>query len=239
LLLRCAAGAAAPHAPAAGSAEQRTRWRDAWAEWWRAHGDRVDLAKVGRAEPFLGLTLVPEMHGNTIWECGPDGKLRWQMHGLEQPRDAQLLPGGRILIAEVASNRVTERDLSGKVRNGHLVCLSMSGILREVDSLGKEVRTIRLEQKNPGGCNWSGVEGLPGNRYLAVDLHGGRVIEVDATGKTVWECQVPGASYALRLPTGNTMVCSFSGQRIVHVNREGTVVWEKRVATSPWRARYR
>jgi len=294
LLLRCA-GADAPLSPAAGGAEQRAKWRDAWAEWWRGHGDRIDLAKASLAEPFLGLILVPEMHGNILWECGPDGKVRWQINGLEQPRDAQLLPGGRILIAEVSTNRVTERDLTGKIhwshpvndpsyvlrlpsgntfigtherafevtprgeevfsyrppepgflihsmhrmRNGHLVCLSMTGILREVDSRGKEVRTLRLEQKKAGSCNWSGIEGLAGNRYLAVDFAGGRVVELDAAGKTVWECQVEGASYALRLPNGNTMVCSFSGQRIVQVSRAGTIVWEKRVATSPWRARYR
>jgi HEAT repeat protein len=295
LLLRCAAGAEAPSAPAARSAIERGKWRDDWAEWWRSNGGRVDLFKAGQAEPFLGLTLVPEMHGNTLWECGPDGKVRWQLNGLDKPRDAQLLPGGRVLIAEVAANRVTERDLTGKVlwshpvtdpsyvlrlpsgntfigthergfevtprgeevfsykppdrnflihsmhrmRNGHLVCLSMTGILREVDALGKEVRTLRLEQKNQGGCNWSGVEGLPSNRYLAVDLHNSRVIEVDATGQTVWECQVQGACYALRLPTGQTMVCSFSGQRVVHVSRDGKIVWEKAVPTSPWRAHFR
>jgi hypothetical protein len=55
----------------------------------------------------------------------------------------------------------------------------------------------------------------------------------------VWECQVQGASYALRLPTGQTMVCSFGGQRVVHVSRDGKIVWEKAVPTSPWRAHFR
>jgi len=53
------------------------------------------------------------------------------------------------------------------------------------------------------------------------------------------QVQVEGASYALRLPSGNTLVCSFSGQRIVQVNRADTIVWEKRVPTSPWRFHYR
>ena len=59
--------------------------------------------------------------------------------------------------------------------NGHLVCLSMNGQLREVDRQGKELFTVTLTQT---GGNWSGVEGLPNNRYLCVELTGGHVFEV-------------------------------------------------------------
>ena len=37
------------------------------------------------------------------------------MPGLEGPDDVQLLPGGRILVAERHASRVTERDRNGKV----------------------------------------------------------------------------------------------------------------------------
>src|SRR5262249_23126987 len=156
------------------------------------------------------------------WELATD---------LQCPIDAQVLPGGRLLVAEINGHRVTERDRTGKVlweykvqtpiacqrlpngntfvstnhvasvvtpagkvvfsyqaengffihsiqrlANGHLACISMGGVVREVDAAGKVVRDIPL---NEGG-GWSGIEGLPGNRYLAVG--GGKVREVDAAG---------------------------------------------------------
>jgi hypothetical protein len=232
------------------------------------------------------------MHGGKVWECDRSGKVRWEITGLQQPRDACVLPNGRVLVCEVQANRVTERDLQGNVHwthrvtdpayverlpngntligthrracevtpagkevfayepesdffihsmhrkaNGNLVCLSMIGQLREVDRAGRTVRSFTLGAPNRGQ-NWCGVQGLPGQRYLAVELNG-LVLEVDAAGRTIWECKVPGASYAVRRPTGNTLVCSFNGQRVVEVDRKGVVVWEKRVSSMPWRVHSR
>jgi hypothetical protein len=287
LLLRVA-GEQAPQASAgAGTPEERKRWCEAWALWWRERGPKADLARLDEAPPYLGLTLVPEMHGNKVWECGKDGQVRWELTGLSQPRDARVLAGGRVLIAEVTAGLVTERDRKGRLvwshkvqdpayverlpngntfvgthnrafevtpagkeitvyqsepgffihsmhrkPNGNLVCLSMAGCLREVTRAGKVVCTFQLDT---AGRNWCGVQGLPGGRYLTVELNRGQVLELDARGKTVWECQVPNATYAVRRPTGTTLVCSFGGRRIVEVNRAGKIVWEKKVATSPWR----
>jgi HEAT repeat protein len=291
LLLRMAGEQAPEVSAGTGTPEERKRWREAWAGWWRERGPKVDLARLDEATPYLGLTLVPEMHGNKVWECGKDGQVRWELTGLSQPRDAQALPGGRVLVAEVTAGLVTERDRKGNVvwshkvqdpayverlpngntfvgthnrafevtpggkeitfyqpeaaffihsmhrkPNGNLVCLSMAGCLREVTRAGKVVCTFQLDNN---GRNWCGVQGLPGGRYLAVDLNQGQVLELDARGKTVWECKVPSASYAVRRPTGTTLVCSFGGQRVVEVNRAGKVVWEKKVPTSPWRVHSR
>jgi hypothetical protein len=291
LLLRLA-GEHAPVASAGGGTpEERQRWRTAWAGWWRERGPKVDLARLDEATPYLGLTLVPEMHGGKVWECGKDGKVRWELTGLSQPRDAQALPGGRVLVAEVTAGQVTERDRKGAIlwshkvqdpayverlpngntfigthdrafevtpagkevpvyqaeagffihsmyrkANGNVVCLSMAGCLREVTRAGKVAVTFQLDN---AGRNWCGVQGLPGGRYLAVDYNQGHVLELDAKGKTQWECKVQGASYALRRPTGTTLICCFGGQRVVEVDRAGKVVWEKKVATSPWRVHSR
>jgi hypothetical protein len=291
LLLRIA-GEQAPTTSPGTTAEERKQWQAAWAKWFADHEKDLDLARLDRTEPFLNLTLVCEMHGDKIWEVGRDGKVRWEMGKLQGPRTAQVLPGGRVLVAEYKAHKVTERDRAGNVvwshpcndpayilrlpngntflgnherafevtpagkevfsykppeqgflihsmfrkRDGNLVLLSMAGLLREVNREGKEVRSFQLDANNR---NWCGVEGLPGNRYLAVDLNQGEVLELDATGKVEWRCQVQAASYALRLPNGNTMVCSFGGQRVVEVNREGKVVWETKVGTSPWRAHVR
>jgi outer membrane protein assembly factor BamB len=234
------------------------------------------------------------MHGNKIWEVDQAGKVRWTMDKLNCPRDAQILPGGRILITEVNDHKIREREIAtskvlwehdiqdpsfvrrlpngntfiadhqhcyevttngkrvfeytpkdrgGEIihsidrrPNGNVVCLMMGGLLREVDREGKVVR--EFQAKNTGG-NWCGVQALPGNRYLCVEFNSSEVIEYDAAGKEQWKCTVPGATYALRLPNGRTMICCFSGQRVVHVDRDGKVVWETKVNSQPWRARVR
>lgn len=276
---------------ASGTSEERKRWKDAWENWRKEHGDKVDLARLDGPAPFMGLTLVPEMHGGKVWEVDRSGKVRWQITGLTQPRDAYVLPSGNVLICEASLGRVIECNRAGKTvwthalndpayieglsngnifmgnhqraceitragkevwsyeaemgffvhsmnrrPNGNLVCLSMDGRIREVDPKKKIVCEFRLTA--PGG-NWCGVQGLPGRRYLAVELNGGNVYELDDKGKVHWQCQVNGASYAIRRPNGATMVCCFGGQRIVDVDRKGKIIWEQKVGSSPWRAHSR
>ena len=278
-----------------GSAEERKKAHAAWSDWWKENEKTVDLARIDEAAPFLNLTLVCEMHGAKIWEVDQAGKVRWTMDKLNCPRDAQILPGGRILITEVNDHKIREREIAtsrilwehdindpsfvrrlpngntfiadhkhcyeltpagkkvfeytptdrkGEIihgidrrPNGNVVCMMMGGLVREVNREGKTVREFMA--KTEGGGNWCGVQALAGNRYLCVEFNQSDVFEFDAAGKELWKCKVQGASYALRLPNGNTMICCFGGNRVVHVNRDGKVVWEAQVATSPWRARVR
>jgi hypothetical protein len=98
-----------------GTDAARQRCRQAWAAWWREQGARVDLARLEDEERQAGLTVVSEPFSNAVWECGPDGKVRWRITGLQSPWDAQSLPGGRVLIAEYQGSRVTERDQEGRL----------------------------------------------------------------------------------------------------------------------------
>ncbi|MCI0460552.1 MAG: PQQ-binding-like beta-propeller repeat protein [Gemmataceae bacterium] len=104
------------------SAEGRKKAAGAWADWWREHESRVDLARASHEEQRLGLTLIVEYDSNIgnrqgkAWECGRDGNPRWVVKDLLGPMDAQILPGGRILVAENNVSRVSERDLAtGKI----------------------------------------------------------------------------------------------------------------------------
>jgi hypothetical protein len=290
-LIRLAGEQSPAVSSAAANPAARKAWHAAWDRWQSEQGPWVDLRRLDGEAPYLGFTLVPEMHGAKVWECDRSGKVRWEITGLQQPRDAFVLPNGRVLVCEVQANRITERDLKGNIHwthpvndpayverlpngnifignhhrafevtpggkevfvyepeqeffihsmhrkpNGHVVCLSMRGQLREVDRAGRVVCSFQLDQNNR---NWCGVQGLPGQRYLAVDLNQGHVLELDDRGRTVWECKVAGASYAVRRPTGNTLICSFNGQRVVEVDRKGTIVWEKAVGSMPWRVHSR
>jgi hypothetical protein len=286
------AGEKAPMVSSGTTDRERKAWQDAWKTWWDREGDKVDLARVDAATPFLHVLLVPEMHGQKIWEVDRSGKQLWKLDNPNVPREAALTPNGHVLVAEVSTNRVAEYDRAGKMvwsyafsdpaylqrlpngntfignhqkavevtpggkevfsyqqkdtsffihsmyrkRDANLVLLSMAGKLMEVTPKGDEVVSFQLDQNNR---NWCGVEGLPGRRYLCVCINNGEVIEVDATGKTLWSCKINGASYASRLPNGNTMICSFNDRRVVVVDRGGTIVWEQKVGSTPWRAHMR
>jgi HEAT repeat protein len=74
--LQCLAGDAYPSPPAGDDAGGKKR-RAAWEEWWIQQGPRLDLSRTSSSPRYLGLTLVPEMHANKVWECGKDGKPLW------------------------------------------------------------------------------------------------------------------------------------------------------------------
>jgi HEAT repeat protein/outer membrane protein assembly factor BamB len=290
LLLRIA-GDRAPKLPenSGDEAKQRRQRQAAWESWWRDNANHIDLARLDETPAVLGLTLIPEMHANKVWECGRDGKPLWEVAVPGCPIDAQVLPGNRFLVAELNGNRVTERDRTGKVlweykvntpiacerlpngqtfistnhrfcivtssgkevsayapengffihsiqrlRNGHVVCVSMEGTIREVDAAGRVVRDVPLSIK--GG--WSGIEGTPNGRYLVSNVQAGKVLEVDTAGKTVWEFTAAGICYAARLRNGHTLIVN-NHSGLVEVDAAGKTVWSRPISTSLWRAHRR
>src|SRR5262249_4304616 len=52
------AGERAPPVPLGAGAAGRKQSRDAWAGWWRVHGDRIKLAKLDTAKPPPSYTLA-------------------------------------------------------------------------------------------------------------------------------------------------------------------------------------
>jgi HEAT repeat protein len=152
-----------PQVPAGDKPDERKKRRDAWAAWWKANADRTDLARLNDL-PLLGYTLVCDTAGrNRVFEIDRQGKERWAIANVADPVDLVVLPGQRILIAEYGANRITERDLQGKIlwekkvgkpcnvqrlANGNTWIALEGGALLEVDRTGKEVWTI---PRVPGG----------------------------------------------------------------------------------------
>ena len=194
-----------------------------------------------------GRVLVAELNGNRVTERDRNGKILWS-HKIPTPIACQRLANGNTfistnyaaLVVTPAGKEVFHYKAENgffihsiqRLANGHLACISMGGIVREVDKAGKVVRDIPL---NDGG-GWSGIEGLPGNRYLAAGS--GKVREIDTAGKVVWKVDVPGACYATRLPNGNTLVVNNS-KGLVEVDRTGKTVAERPLTTNLWRVHRR
>ena len=255
-------------------AEGRVPVRDAWRGWWKEHGEKVDLSRVDSGDRQIGLTLAIEYNSGRVWEFGPDRKPRWELKGLLGPMEAQILPGGRVLIAESNGKMISERDFQGKVlwqkalaadptgvqrlpngntfvstynrvmefdrdgktlfdlaipgggsnairkaRNGNVI-FAHDAEITEMDATGKKVRSIPI----PKQSMWVGLREVPGDRFLACNSSTGRIIEVDAAGKLVWEASVPGACGISKLPNGHVLVGT--ANLVVELDRAGKRVWE-------------
>jgi hypothetical protein len=283
------------HGPGVSLAEKPApECRQRWLAWWQAHADEVDLARLGRIPPLRGLTLVCEYdsspgQGGRVWEYGPDGKKRWEVGSLLGANDVQLLPGGRILVAERYASRVSERDLSGKVLwehrtggsaiacqrlangntlvatftrlcevtpghkevlvythpagfracrklpSGHILCVTSQGELIELDAEAKKVRTIKPSAHAGGATYWASVEPLPGDRFLLTLGGAGRVVEIDSSGKVLWECTLPSPVHATRLRNGHTLVCCFENRCLIEVDQQGKEVSKQTLPGRPFK----
>lgn len=95
----------------------RRRCRSAWETWWKEQKERLDFARLKSEEPSQGLTMVCEdgESGSRVRAYGQGVQTCWEILHLEGAHAIQLLPGGRVLIAEHHANRVTERDYEGKI----------------------------------------------------------------------------------------------------------------------------
>jgi HEAT repeat protein len=241
-------------APPAGAGEGRAgreRARDAWAAWWRAHGPSADLARAGPGSRPLQNLLAVEPSTPTagaagrVLELDPSGRVRWEIGGLSAPQDVQLLPGGRVLIAEQGANRVTERDRSGKIHwersvplpftarrlpdgNTFIACRHQ---VVEVDREGKEVLSVT----RPG---YILAARKLRNGEVALVTNQGEYVRLDRTGKEVKAVRPPTAgprvafANAADLAPGDRMVLTrYAQSQVAEYGPDGKPVWEATVKT--------
>ncbi|HZT81773.1 MAG TPA: HEAT repeat domain-containing protein [Gemmataceae bacterium] len=247
-LLGRIAGEAGPAVALAPAEETRRRCRAAWDDWWKKHRDKTDLAKVKWEQPLLGLHLVcncdvPQSQIGSVWECGPDGKTRWQVANLGNPSDVQLLPGGRFLVAEFQGRKVTERDRAGKVLwtfavdnypntcrrlpNGNTL-IATYGEVTEVTPEGKRVFSHR------GQASIYRAQRLR-NGHTLFACSSGHIVELDAAGKEVRRIPVPGGISTFggveALPNGRFLVSVYGSNKVLEIDAAGKAHWEASVQT--------
>jgi HEAT repeat protein len=225
--------------------ENRKKRHEAWVAWWKANGDRVvlvDRYPPANFERFHGYTLLVLANSGQVMELGVDRKIRWQINGLLNPRDVQVIGPDRILVAEYNGQRVTERNRRGEIiwqkqlpntwplavqrlRNGHIF-ITCQNKLVEVDRGGHEVLSIDRPQNDV---------------VMARRMRDGQIILVstnrvcsrmDATGKElksftlqmVW--QHNGVDI---LPNGNVLVPAQWMNRVTEYDTEGKTVFDATV----------
>jgi hypothetical protein len=198
-----------------------------------------------------------------------DGKIEWQLQwgGIH---DLHVLPNGNLMVQQGAA-KVAEIDIKKKEvvwsydsakANGNEgkrievhafqpladsnVMIAESGAQRiiEVDRSGKLLREIKLKVDHPNAHTDTRLaRKLENGNYLVCHEGDGVVREYDASGKIVWEYDVPlfgrepkgghGADSwgdkcfaALRLANGNTLIATGNGHSVLEVTPEKEVVWK-------------
>ncbi|MCE9531101.1 MAG: HEAT repeat domain-containing protein [Planctomycetes bacterium] len=236
-------------------AGMRAKARDAWAKWVmdRQKDKKLKLARLNEVEPLRGLTLIVEVdgggvNGGRIWECGPDGKQRWELGNLGGPVDVQVLPGGRLLIPEYYNSRVTERDREGKILwesprlnsntvgaqrlpNGNTLIATMADV----------VEYTRTNQKvadfpKTGGTVYQAIRHRNGHTFV---LSGNSITEYGTDNKQLRSINIGSLSgwggFEI-LPNGNFLVAYYGqGNKYAEVGQDGKVVWEHSTTGSPTR----
>jgi hypothetical protein len=242
-LLNRIAGEQAP-AVALGPAgdNERRAAREAWTAWWRANGEKLDLAGIDAESRQLGLTLIVAFDGynngqGRVWEIGRDGKTRWEINGVNRPVDAQVVPGNRVLIAEQGGRQVSERDLQGQVVWQHAVSGNLVSCQRLPGGNTFIATNTHLYEVGRDGKTAVTYTGHKGTVYNARKLRNGNILyissdeiltELDPRGKTVRTFKVSISGIGLlkpqELPGGRFLV----GQvpRVVELDAQGNVVWE-------------
>ena len=259
ILYFLAEGREAPAALSRDDVASRRRCRTAWEEWWRGNADRVDLTRLQREEPPRGLTLVCEYdgadNGGRVWQWGQAGRSRWEIAPLEGPNDVQLLPGGRLLIAERNANRVTERDYSGKIlwrhhAPGNPICCQRLPNGNTLVATFRELYEVTSDQKKvlsyTHRAGFRHAVKLPNSHVVLINGNG-VVVELDetwkhelrsirpeshSTGATFWASIEP-------LPNGRYLLALGGSSRVIEIDAAGKIHWECTVPSAVFATRLR
>jgi len=226
--------------PAVSGSEERRRNRDVWNDWYQRLGKDISLSHYEENQRLLGLTLGIEYNTNRVFEVGRDGSLRWEIANLGGPMDAQVLPGGRILIADSQSQTISERSTQGQVlwqlkidgeptgvqrlANGNTFVSTYQSVL-EFDREGGQLYKLKL----PGGSN-AIRKHRNGNVIFTLETE---IVEMDPAGQKVRSVPLPrdGMWVGLReLPGDRFLVSNSTTGRILEVDRSGHILWQAKVS---------
>jgi hypothetical protein len=237
------AGDRAPQVPFGSDAAGRKRYREAWAAWWRDNKDKVDLAKLDGVSRGQLVVVVWDKTGATgkVVGMGADGKPRWEIGGLQSPRDAQLLPNDQVLISEYTSKRVTVRNLKGDVLwekklaanqllvhacrldNGNIFIVCRNALL-EVNKDGKEVLNIT----RPANDNIYAAQKLKDGKIAVINLKGVYTL-LDKDGKDLKSFAVGRGTAASGFdvqPDGKVLVPLYQENKVVEYDADGKQTWQ-------------
>lgn len=191
---------------------------------------------------------------NRFVEVDAEGKIAREFQPLSIAVIFQVLPSGNILYAfggnptgVVEVNRKHEEvwkyvskcpQVLGceRLANGNTLIAEQGPCqVVEVNPQGEVVHTTKLTTAEEHfHRQLRNIHKLENGHLLAAHEGDGAIREYDADGKVVWEyAGVENTGEALRLPSGNTLICGATTKRLLEVTPEKEVVWEFTAADAP------
>lgn len=191
---------------------------------------------------------------NRFVELDGDGKLVWEFRPPSTTVIFQVLPSGNILfgyggkptgVREITARGETVFDYVSnshqvfgceRLANGNTLVAEQDPCQAlEVNAKGETVHTTPLTTSVKGfHLQVRNVHKLPNGNILAAHEGEGAVREVDPSGKVVWEYTgVTNTGEAIRLSSGNTLICCGTQKRLIEVTPEKTVAWEFKAEDAP------
>ena len=195
-----------------------------------------------------GRVLIAEVGARRIAERDLKGKVYWESKVDNIPIDCQRLPNGNTFVATVlelrevtpAGKTVFSHALTDEVcdarslPNGHYICYAAKkATILELDSAGKEVRTIPLGAASTSGS----IDLLANGHFLLAQSSLNKVVEIDAAGKECWKCDAPHPSCTIRLRNGHTLVACFRDCAAIEYDHNGKEVRKQTTPGFPISAR--
>ena len=183
---------------------------------------------------------------------GADGKIEWKREMKGGCHDAWVTADGKILwtpsgdkIFEVDPKANTETLVYDSKKHGGVdgkveihafqpnqdgtITVFESGPKRvvEIDRSGKVLKTVSLAFMGGDPHHQTrNARKLESGNYLLTLSADGKLVEVDGSGKVVWECATGKECYsAVRLPDGNTLVGGGHNHKVFEVDKAGKEVW--------------
>jgi hypothetical protein len=220
--------------------------RAAWAAWWRDNEDKIDLAKLDMASGLLGYTLIVRRDLQTakgiIEEIGKDGKARWQINLPSYAMDAQMVGKDRVLIAEYAQSKVTERNLKGEVLWQKAISLPIACQRLPNGNTFIATRQQLLEYDRAGrlAFNYTARGNLI---YSAKRLRNGETVVINSAGSltrldakggviktfAVGRLMTIGTHFDA-LANGHFVIPDYRTNKVVEYDGNGNVVWQAEAA---------
>ncbi len=204
-------------------------------------GTPVDAQVLGPDRVLIAENIsTRQLLRQQVTERNLKGDVLWSYDAPTTLVGARRLRDGRTVV--VTRDEVIDLDREGKevsripspnggsiaaavrLPNRQTALVTTTGEFTLFDAKGQPIRTFDLHTRiYSTAC---GIEVLPNGNVLLPLYYTGQVVEVDPTGKTVWQAEVTTPSSVQRLPNGNTLVASLLGQNVVEIDKDGKVVAE-------------
>ena len=234
---------AAVSSVAGNDAAARGKRGEAWSAWWQGQADRTDpLVRPGPrgVARLSGITLLVHTRDGSVAEVESGGRVRWQITGLASPRDAQVLRGDRVLIAESGICRVTERNLKGQILWEKETSTFPISACRLPDGRTVIVARDRISIVDRSGREVSFISRPTGDIMTARRLQDGKfaiitnqacLVILDPGGREIKTRSLPSVTSFNNeiLPDGGMILPIVWQNEVIEYTPEGRVAWQARV----------